>query len=148
LKQGKNFDEIVSDVNHYMKHTHLLILLESVKNFASNGRISPVLAKSASVFGVRIVGRASEQGDVEPFKIVRGAKKALNLLYEEIIKKGYHGDKMILCHTQNEKGAQILKDKLLESYPNADIQICEDKGLCSYYLEAGGIMAGFEDEHF
>ena len=148
IQQEKSFEEIVDTINDYMKHTHLLFVLESVHNLASNGRVSPVLAKSASVFGVRVVAKASDVGDLEPFGIVRGAKKALKRLYEEILKKGYQGHKMIICHTENESGAEQLKEMLLEKYPQADIQINEDKGLCSYYLEPGGIMAGFEDQDY
>lgn len=148
IHKEKTFEEIVEFISDYQKHTHLLIILESVRNFASNGRISPALAKSASVFGVRIVGRASDEGKVEPFGICRGAKKAIKRLADEIFKAGYQGDKMIIGHTQYESGARSLAEIIKEKYPNADISFREDGGLCSYYLEPGGIMVGFEDQAF
>lgn len=148
IERGMAFEEIVDYINNYMKHTHLLIILESVQNFASNGRVSPAVAKSASIFGVRIVGRASDCGKVEPYQFVRGAKKAVKRLYEEIIKKGYKGDKMIICYTEIDDGAKAIREMLLETFPNADITLADNKALCSYYLEPGGIMCGFEDMTF
>ena len=148
IEKGKEFEEIVDYINNYMKHTHLLVILESVHNFASNGRVSPAVAKSASVFGVRIVGRASDEGKVEPYGFVRGAKKAVKRLYEEIMKKGYKGDKMIICFTQEDAGAKQLIEMFKETYPEIDVTLSPNGALCSYYLEPGGIMVGFEDQSF
>jgi hypothetical protein len=55
---------------------------------------------------------------------------------------------MIICYTQIDTGAKQLIEMIKETYPNADITLCPDGALCSYYLEPGGIMVGFEDQTF
>ena len=59
--------------------------------------------------------------------------------------QGYAGNKVLIHHCQNEPAAKELKKQLLQMYPGADIRIGKTRGLCSFYAEKGGLMAGFED---
>ena len=49
INQGLDFDEIERRIREYMKHTHLMFMLESVDNLAKNGRISPLAAYRKTV---------------------------------------------------------------------------------------------------
>ena len=60
--EGKTFDEIRALTPAYLERTGLLFMLESLNNFAANGRVSPAVAKIAGVLGIRIVGKASDVG--------------------------------------------------------------------------------------
>lgn len=51
-----------------------------MSNFAKNGRVSPLLAKAVDILGIRIVGRASAEGELEPMHKCRGEKIALQKL--------------------------------------------------------------------
>ena len=77
IDSGLTFDEIKATILEYSKQTHLLFSLESLSNFAKNGRVSPTLAKAANLFGIRIVGRASDEGELEPMHKCRGEKRAI-----------------------------------------------------------------------
>ena len=57
---------------------------------------------------------------------------------------GYEGGKAIITHTENEEAAQNLKDLVLSSYPDANIQIFPTRGLCSYYMERKGVVISCE----
>ena len=56
--------------------------LVRLENFAKNGRVSPAVAKVVGLLGIRVVGRASDEGTLEPTYKVRGEKKALGKLLE------------------------------------------------------------------
>ena len=56
----------------------------------------------------------------------------------------YVGGKIRIDHCFNLEGAQQLKDLILATFPNAEVKIGENYGLCSFYAERGGILAGFE----
>ena len=58
LNRGLSFEEIVAGVREYQNHCHTLFCLESMNNLARNGRVSPTVAKIASVLGIRACGDA------------------------------------------------------------------------------------------
>ena len=59
IGEGLTFEEICVKIKAYQETTSLVFVLESLKNFAANGRVSPAVAKIAGVLGIRIVGEAS-----------------------------------------------------------------------------------------
>ena len=50
ISEGKSYEEICTYIPEYQKKTGLLFMLESLNNFAANGRVSPAVAKIAGVF--------------------------------------------------------------------------------------------------
>ncbi len=144
IGQGSSYEEICSYIPQYQKRTGLLFILESLKNFAANGRVSPAVAKIAGILGIRIVGKASEQGTLEPTDKCRGEAKALNTIVKRLKEAGLESGKVHLAHCQNEAGAKALAQMIREALPEVAVKIGINLGLCSYYAEKGGILVGFE----
>ena len=40
----------------------------------------------------------------------------------------------------------MLAGNIRNYFPSADIKIGENRGICSYYVEKGGILVGFETQ--
>ena len=137
---GKSFDEIKADTRAYMQHTHLLFTLRSLENLARNGRVSPAVAKIASVLGICIVGKASDVGTLEPLHKCRGEKSALKTLYKTMKELGFAGGKVRISHCLNPKGAQMVVDMIRAEFPAADVIVDCAKGLVCYYAEKGGML--------
>lgn len=144
ISEGKSFDEICTLIDEYKKHTGLLFMLKSLKNFANNGRISPIIAKLIGVAGICIVGKASDEGTLAPMHKCRGERRSLEKIVDELTSLGYNGGKISIGHCVNEAGAEALSSLILTKYPGADIEIHKLMGLCSFYAERGGILVGFE----
>ena len=144
ILEGLEFDEICRRVEEYSKDTGLIFILESLKNLANNGRVSPVVAKMAGILGIRLVAMASEQGDIKPLHKCRGARKALEITAEELKALGYSGGKLRIGHCLGIEAAEELKAHMLLEFPKADIRIYKLGGLCSFYAERGGVLIGFE----
>lgn len=72
---GKSFKDICTEIEEYRKHTGLLFMLESMKNLANNGRVSPLVAKMAGLLGIRVIGKASDVGTLETLDKCRGERK-------------------------------------------------------------------------
>ncbi len=138
------FDEIVNKINNYRKKTHLFFCLESLTNFARNGRVSPTIAQLVGFLGVRIVGKASEVGTLEPLSKPRGERKALLNIYDHIKGTGFSGGKVRIAHCENITFAEELKSLVLKDFPKADVLIERCGALCSYYAEQGGILVAVE----
>ena len=123
---------------------HHLCCSKSAARSPTDCRVSPAIAVAASFFGIRIVGKASDNGELEPLHKCRGEKRAIGQLWECMLKSGYSGGKVRIRHSGNPNAADILAQQIKNSFPNADIKIGENRGLCSYYAEKGGILIGFE----
>ena len=144
IELGKEFEEICNEISAYKESTGLMFSLESLKNLANNGRVSPLVAGVAGALGIRIVGRASVGGELEPMDKCRGEKKALAKIISRMKEMGFKGGKVRVDHCDNLSAAEQLKQQILQEYPKTDILIGETCGLCSFYAEKGGLMIGFE----
>ena len=144
IRAGFSFDQIRGSIMRYAKKTRLIFSLERLENFAKNGRVSPAVAKVVGLLGIRVVGKASNEGTLEPTYKIRGEKKALSKLLDYMQELGFQGGKVRISHSYNEHGAQSLAGLIREAFPLCDIQIRLNRGLCCYYAEEGGVLVGFE----
>ncbi len=144
ILSGEDFDSICEKVTAYCKNTGLLFMLESMKNLANNGRVSPLIAKAAGLLGIRLVGKASAKGDLEPLDKPRGQEKALAVILHRLNELGYKGGKLRIAHCFNENAANRLVNLVTAEFSDADIEIYPCLGLCSFYAENGGLLVGFE----
>lgn len=146
LAQDMPYGQICEQIEVYKQQTGLVFMLASLKNFAANGRVSPAVAKIAGVLGIRIVGKASDQGTLEPTNKCRGEAKSLTTLVENLKAAGLSRGKVRIAHCRNEAAARQLTDMLTQAFPRVDVQIHICRGLCSYYAEEGGLLVGFEKQ--
>ncbi len=144
VQNGLAFEEICDKIKSYQENTGLFFLLKSVKNFANNGRISPILAKIIGLAGICIVGKASDEGTLEPTDKCRGENQALHRLVEQLKKAGLFKGRVYISHCFNEMGADRLKELIREQFKQVQIKIFECRGLCSFYAEKGGLLVGYE----
>lgn len=144
IGQGKTYEEICAVMPEYTQKTGLLFMLESLNNFAANGRVSPAVAKIAGVLGIRIVGKASDVGTLEPTDKCRGEGKSLTTILKHLKEYGLKNGKVQIAHCRNENAAQTLKQMIATELPDVTVKIGKNFGLCSYYAERGGLLVGYE----
>ena len=112
ISEGKSYEEICTYIPEYQKKTGLLFMLESLNNFAANGRVSPAVAKIAGVLGIRIVGKASDVGTLEPTDKCLGEAKSLSAILKHL----------------KESGLQIIRISLGKTLPQALTQKWQRQG--------------------
>jgi DegV family protein with EDD domain len=139
------FVDLEEVIAKFRMRTHLLFILQSLHNLSLNGRVSPAAAKVAGLLKINLIGTASKEGKLEPLTKARGMKKAMRELLKYMKDDNYHGGEVIIDHCENEKDAEIIKDKILAEYPDAQVTIRPMRGLCSFYAEEGSIMVGFHE---
>lgn len=144
ILNGYDFDKICEDVVEYKKRTGLLFMLESMKNLANNGRVSPLVAKMAGLLGIRLVGKASDGGDLEPISKCRGEAKALDAIVQQLKFEGFRGGRVLITHCLNEKAGNALRELIKSEFSKAQVALEKCRGLCSFYAEKGGLLIGFE----
>lgn len=142
--QNLPFEDIVKKVDKYKEKTHLIFSLESLHNLAINGRISSAAAKVIGMLGIRLIGKASDDGKLQPVGKARGEKKNITEIVKNMMSLGYSGKKLRIAHCFNEQAAKNLKDTIVSIFPSADVLIYPTGALCSFYAEKGGLIVGFE----
>lgn len=146
IKEGLDYDEICKKIADYREHTGLVFMLKSLKNFANNGRVSPTVAKLAGFLGICIVGKASEEGTLEPSHKCRGESRSLEKMVSDIKDQGFVGGRVRITHCMNDTAAFRLKEMIENSFKTVQVEIHEPRGLCCFYMERGGVLLGFEKE--
>ena len=143
LMQGMTFDQVQESVTTYGARTGLLFILESMRNLANNGRVSPLTAKAAGLLGIRAVGQAKE-GTLSMLDKCRGQEKARESVLRHLAALGYKGGGVRISHVDNPAAAEALRLALTERYPTAEVQVYPARGRCSFSAERGGLLIGYE----
>jgi len=142
---GMEFDDVCEAILAYRQHTHLLFSLESLANLARNGRVKPAVAAVARVLGIRVIGQASDSGELDVLCKTRGEHGALERIVLEMKNHGFTNGKVHIAHCGNPEAARRLQLMLHAVFEGAQVDVSECGGLCSYYAELGGLMVGYED---
>lgn len=145
VESGMDFDAVCEEILAYKKHTHLLFSLESLANLARNGRVKPAVAAVARMLGIRVIGQASEAGELDVLCKTRGEHGALERIVLELKEHGYTNGRLHISHCGNPAAAERLKHMVKAVFDGAKVDISECGGLCSYYAELGGLLVGYED---
>ena len=145
IAAGHPFDEVCEKMLRYHRHTHLLFSLESLANLARNGRVKPAVAAVARMLGIRVIGQASEAGELDVICKTRGEHGALERIVLELKEHGYNHGKVRIAHCGNAAAAERLKHMIRAVFEGAQVEVSECGGLCSYYAELGGLLVGYED---
>ena len=141
---GLPFEMVCSEVERYQKRTALLFQLNSLENLTKNGRVSKMAGMTAKLLGIHMIGIASDEGTVQPLHKCRGSEKTYKLVLQEMRERGFSGGRVVLGHAFQEKGAEMMRNLILEDFPSANITVMPLSGLCCYYAEEGGLLIGFE----
>ncbi len=140
------YDEVCAAIEAYAQKTGLLFMLESLRNLENNGRVSHLAAGMAGMLGIRMVGKASERGDLQPLHKCRGEAKALKAIVDGLRAEGLRRGKVYIAHCFNDTAAAVLKAQIETAFDGAEVRLYPCGGLCSFYAEKGGMLIGFEKE--
>ena len=144
IKEELSFDEVVSEMKKYQENSKLIFVLEKVDNLVKNGRLNKLAAAVVGLLNMRMVGEASDEGTLHLLHKVRGEKKAVSTVVDEMIKAGYKGGRAVITHRNNESICKKIEDKLKEKFSNVEFIIVPTSGICSFYGEEGGMLLGYE----
>ena len=125
LAEGKEFDKVCEEMLRYHKHTHLLFSLESLANLARNGRVKPAVAAVARMLGIRVIGQASEAGELDVLCKTRGEHGALERIVLELKEHGYTNGRLHISHCGNPAAAERLKHMVKAVFDGAKVDISD-----------------------
>ena len=144
IEAGCAYEDICTQITEYTQKTGLIFALASLQNFAANGRVPMAVAKIAGVLGIRVIGKASEEGTLQPLDKCRGEAKSLDKLIDHLRSAGLSRGKVRIAHCVNQMAAEKLVGMIKATFPKVEVKISKCLGLCSYYAEKGGLLVAYE----
>lgn len=115
LKEGKSKDEIINWVNNNATKVIHSIVVDDLNHLKRGGRISGATAAIGGILGIKPTIKIDDEGKIFPGAKIKGRKKALKFIVDEIREKGVNlQDQMIfICHADCLDEAEQLKELIL-----------------------------------
>ncbi len=138
-----SFEDACAYFDELEQNSKILFSLCNYENLAKAGRIPKAAGIIANKLNIRILGTASEAGEIKLVTHTRGEKKMIGKIIENMEAEGFTGGEVIIDHVENESGAQALADRIVERWPGSKAIIMPCNGLDSYYAEMHGLIIGY-----
>lgn len=117
LKSGCSKEEAVAWVEENKRKIIHAITVDDLNHLKRGGRISGATAAVGSLLGIKPTLLIDDEGKVLPGAKIKGRKKALKYIADEVKTKGVNlkEQTLFICHADSEKDAEELKRMILEN---------------------------------
>lgn len=85
--------------------------------------MSKIVGFVANKLGFWGIGIGSEQGTIEIKQKIRGSKKALDAIIEDMKERGYNCGKVVISHCRNAEFAESVKSAIQSVWDKAEVKI-------------------------
>lgn len=144
---GHTMDEILKEVRFMIDHVEHIFTVADLNWMVKGGRISKPLGLAGSVLNIR-PWLDVERGKMIVKGMVRGEKKAIALITEEVKKRSgaFSRQLIAIAHAGDRLLAEKVEEKIKESLPECATAITEIGGVLGVHLGMSGIGVFFFNE--
>ncbi|GAA0452530.1 DegV family protein [Alkalibacillus silvisoli] len=147
--KSEEFQKIVTETKQNVEKTVTLFSLKTVENLIKGGRLDKFRGTIAKTLNIKLLMKASDEGEIDVTEKVRGEKKALRRLVEQIgdYTKTLDGKTITMSQSNCESKAKKVLSQIKEHYNHNEDYIVEMGPLIANYAGEGGLVISFlEDE--
>lgn len=125
MNEGKTVEEIEQWVDDNLYNVQYAIVLDDLNHLKRGGRISATSAAIGSLLNVKPTLKITREGTVTAGVKLKGRKKAIKYLIEELKEKGkdLENQTIFVAHTDCIEDATLLKEKVQEELGLSNIII-------------------------
>ncbi|PKR77017.1 DegV family protein [Halalkalibacillus sediminis] len=140
-----DFPELAQTMKSYAERTVTLFSLRTVDNLIKGGRLDRFRGTIARSLNIKLLMRASDEGEIEVTEKIRGEKKALRRLVDQIgeYTKSFEGKTIALAHSNCEDKAKQILSNIREKYDFNDEMTVEMGPLIATHAGEGGLVISF-----
>lgn len=137
-EQGLEIQDIKNEIERRIPHVRSSLAFESLEYLVKGGRLSKTAGTIGSVLGIKLILEVKD-GKMAVKDKVRGSKKAVKIILEELEEYGYEsGEPVMLVDAENKEIYGTLKDRLIEK----NINFVEAEVGCTVGIHSGPGAAG------
>lgn len=143
-KQGEDFNNILTALEHIIERVELIFTISSLKWLVKGGRIGKPAGYVGDVLDIKPLLDV-EDGKMVVMGALRGRKKALRLLADEVAKRAaaWPDQLIAIVHADDQETAELLEEAIRERLPLARTLICPIGCVLAAHLGIGGVGAMF-----
>ena len=125
-QQGASLDEVRDRMLHMRDRMKYVFGVDTLEYLKKGGRLSPVKATIATVMNIKPILHILD-GEIDVMDKVRGRKKVLSRLLEEVEKTGGNIEEqtLALVHSECPEDAGKMKEMLKERFGPKDVLISQ-----------------------
>ncbi|WP_411954724.1 DegV family protein [Alkalibacillus sp. S2W] len=140
-----DFQDIVKQTRQNAERTVTLFSLRTVENLIKGGRLDRFRGAIAKTLNIKLLMRASEEGEIEVTEKIRGEKKALRRLVDQIgeYTKSLEGKTIVMSQSRCESKAKEIMGQIRDRYHQDEEYIVEMGPLIANYAGEGGLVISF-----
>lgn len=141
---GMKFEDIVSDVNQYIKDTQMYFFLDDLENLRKNGRLSNLQASVFTALHVKLICK-EVNGNIDKITQEISSNRAVLKLCDVITKSIANIDAseytLAVSHCYAPERGQVVLDRIGGLFGNA--YLIGMSGLNTLYANVGGIIVAY-----
>lgn len=140
-KNGKNIDEIASEVEKYIDKTRFMGALQTLENAIKGGRISKLAGSIINTFNFKALVKVDD-GLVVPFDKARGENASMKKLVDLFLKDEVDTEKktLFIGHSNCLEKAEKLKSMILDKKEFREVVFCPIGTAMGTYTSDGCVL--------
>jgi DegV family protein with EDD domain len=144
-ESGRSLEEIIDELKQYRSKMNILILLNTLDNIIKGGRLSRFQGTIGKLLDIKILLHNTSQGKVVVQAKVRGRKKFMNLVLQEIQRlcPDMTSTDVGITHFNNPEDTEIIRKELLEKYHARRVFISDMGATMATYAGETGMIVSF-----
>lgn len=144
-KEGKNIDEIAEWLNMHKKHVIHEFTVSDLNHLFRGGRLSKTSALLGTMLNIQPILHMDEEGKLSAIGKVRGRKKALHTLIDNIEKKTDIKTlkQVFISHGDCIKDAEYVAEKIKQKYGIEDIIIQDICPTIGAHTSQGAVVVAY-----
>ncbi len=139
---GRSFEEIVEEVETWLRKKQTLFVLDNLETLRKNGRLSGMKALAASVLKIKPICYGTTEGAIGQLDQARGINKAIQKMVGYAVERCENPEESVLgisyCNCYDR--AVIVRDEVLKRMKVKDVVLTETGGISTIYANDGGII--------
>lgn len=143
-KNGKTIEEVKEYIENKALNICHYFMVSDLKYIQKSGRISATSAVVGGVLNIKPIFKLSNEGKVVISEKVRGIKAAIRQMIEKIEEKCTDKSIFFICHADANDYIELLKEKILEKFPQAEIYLSDVGPVIGNNTGPGTIAVIFE----
>ena len=120
---GETYDQILDYLRVTSNNVYHCFMADDLSHLQRSGRISHLTAVVGTALGIKPIFMIGADGKVQTDGKVRGRKAGIKYIVDKAKEKTVDPTIFCVCHADAPDDAEVIKAKLLEAHPDAEIII-------------------------
>ena len=143
-KEGASLETIVEKLKEYRDEMRVVVYLETLENAVKGGRVTRVKEMVANLLNLKVIVHV-EEGYVRILKTIRGKKRAINFMLDQMAEKNTDFKNKIIgiTHCDCIEDALILKEEIMKRFNPDKVLVTTMGPVIGTHAGRGGLLVCF-----